>query len=478
MELLFALLFTFPVVAILLLLLLTTFKYRVAQLQIIFSLIYFVIILLTFLNLKQPIIYQVSAWQSPFAISLMFDKLSLLMLLLFSFTSCCVLVFSSNHLIGGQGSKAFSMGYWFLFLGISGALLTHDLFNLYVWLEVMLVAAFILLGFNGRNNELSISYYAVLNIAGTLTLLLAIGLIYGQVGSLNYSNIHIFMQAHHSAKFMLPIVLLLVGLFVKGAIFPFYFWLPTAYPRASYISLMLLSSQVTKVVMLIVMKVCFLVPAIYHSVVIYLVVLLACLTMFLGVMGAANQYRMKSILSFHIISQLGYVLLAIAIPGKIAALAAVYFIVHNVFTKTSLFMSSSIISDVRGTSLLSELGGLIRNNKLLAVLFLVPAMSLAGFPPFSGFWAKFLVINAAITQHYYVSCAVAILVAMFTLFSMFKIWRYAFSEAGQNSAGGVSKISISVSQVIGIVPLLIAMLWIGLHPDVLFNIISQSSMLR
>ncbi len=194
-----------------------------------------------------------------------------------------------------------------------------------------------------------------------------------------------------------------------------------------------------------------------------IVAVVAALTMITGVFGAAIQWNIRRILSFHIISQIGYMLMGLAIATPIALAGAVFYIVHHIIVKANLFLLAGAIRKASGTDDLRRSGGLLKSHPWLAVLFLIPALSLAGIPPLSGFWAKFLVIDASFRDESYWLAAVALVVGGLTLFSMSKIWMEAFWKAPMRVR--VTKRRVPVAMVAPIVLLGAVTLVIGLFAD-------------
>ena len=413
----------------------------------------------------------VGNWPAPFAINVRFDHLSTLMLAVFAGVALCIDLFSlTDQQLDGHRS-AYYAGFWLLLLGVAGAICTRDLFNLYVWLEVMLVSALILLGCSHKLASKAMMHYAIINIAGTLLMLLAVALLYGITGQLSYQGIGHYIAAHHQYSMLLPVMaLLLFALALKGGIFPLYFWLPVAYPQPSNTTTQLLGALMTKSVMVVLLYLTWQWSLLSFHYIGPILMVAAWLTMSCGVLGAANQFTVRRILSFHILSQLGYILLAIIIPSHFAIVAAVYFIIHNIAVKTALLMTGGIIEQTYQSDDLKQLGGLYQQHKWLAVAFFISAISLAGFPPLSGFWAKYLVIRAALSAHFYVSTAIAIAVSLFTLYSMMKIWRLLYCEAAQHMPpANPIQTRTKVLWVGAVLPLLCTTIVMGIWPDLLLN---------
>lgn len=437
----------------------------VSFLQVSANMIFLALTTVLFVIINQATVVQVANWQQPFCITLVFDKLTVLILLCFSIVSFCISLYSLQDKDLLEMRSSFYCGYWLLLFGVTGALSTFDIFNLYVWMEVILLSAFIILSSSQKKNYASMYHYAIFNIVGTLLLLLAIAFLYGITGSLNMAEIARFLQ-HTSSNVIYPILtLLLLSLAIKGGLFPFYFWLPSAYPNTSSSSTMILSSLITKTVMIVLLRLTWLWSLNTIPFFTNLFVLIACATMFLGVMGAANDFRIRNILSFHVISQLGYILLAIFIPTQWAIVAVIFFIIHNVFVKTNLFMVGGILEQQYGSTLLADIKVLMKTDPILASIFFISAMSLAGFPPLSGFWGKLLVIKESVNSHFVFSTLIAILVSLFTFYSMIKIWRFGFCERERIDQLPTTPATLTAVQGLAIAPLFLIPIYIGIFPD-------------
>jgi len=153
------------------------------------------------------------------------------------------------------------------------------------------------------------------------------------------------------------------------------------------------------------------------------------LTMLTGVLGAAAQNDTRKILSFHIVSQIGYMIMGLALYTPLAIAGAVFYLVHHIIVKANLFLVAGVAERLTGSTDLGRVGGLYKSAPLLGVLFLIPAFSLAGFPPLSGFWAKYVLVAAALEIEGWIIAAVALVVGLLTIYSMTKIWAEAFWKA-------------------------------------------------
>jgi multicomponent Na+:H+ antiporter subunit D len=219
--------------------------------------------------------------------------------------------------------------------------------------------------------------------------------------------------------------LLIVVFGIKAAIFPLFFWLPDSYPTAPTPVTAVFAGLLTKVgVYALIRSQTLLFPADTQPGTLLLVV--AGLTMVIGVFGAITQNDIKRILSFHIVSQIGYMIMGLGLFTVAGLAGAVLYIIHHIVVKTTLFLVAGLIELRAGTSDLGRLTGVARLEPLLGVLFILPALSLAGIPPFSGFVAKLALVDAGVGAGAYLIVAASLAVSLLTLFSMTKIWANAF----------------------------------------------------
>ncbi|PKL97502.1 MAG: Na+/H+ antiporter subunit D, partial [Gammaproteobacteria bacterium HGW-Gammaproteobacteria-9] len=233
-------------------------------------------------------------------------------------------------------------------------------------------------------------------------------------------------ETEPSINLTLSALLLLCGFGIKAGYFPLFFWLPASYHTASITVSAIFAGLLTKVGVYACFRVFTLIFSVEDSGIREIVAVLAAGTMLFGVFGAAVQWDVRRILSFHIVSQIGYMLLGLAISTQAALAGAIFYIIHHIIVKANLFLLAGAIHRASGTFDLRKSGGLMYRNPLLAALFLVPALSLAGLPPLSGFWAKFLVIDATFRAGEHWLAGLALFVGLLTLYSMSKIWMEAF----------------------------------------------------
>ncbi|GGY00307.1 cation:proton antiporter [Litchfieldella qijiaojingensis] len=377
------------------------------------------------------LVMQMGNWQAPFGISLVADLLGAIMVVMTGIIGFAVALYSLATT--GRGHEAF--GYFplmhLLLAGVAGAFLTGDIFNLYVWFEVMLVASFALLILGGEKAQMEGAIkYVTLNLLSSVIFLSAVGLLYGLVGTLNMADIAQRLgQVEGNGMVDVLAVMFMVAFGIKAAAFPLFFWLPASYHTPPVAVSALFAGLLTKVGVYALFRVFTLIfnqnPDYTHEILLWG----AGVTMLSGVLGATAQFEFRRILSFHIVSQIGYMILGLALFTPLAIIGGVFYIVHHIIVKTNLFLVSGFVNRLCGSYELKRLGGLYRSHPWLAVLFLIPALSLAGVPPLSGFFAKFIVIRAGIETEAYGVTFIALLVGLLTLYSMIKIWAEVFWKA-------------------------------------------------
>lgn len=371
---------------------------------------------------------QLGDWPAPFGITLVADLFSAIMTLVAGVVGFLVLVYSLCAIDPPRENAGFHPLMHTMLLGVCGAFLTGDMFNLYVWFEVMLIASFVLVALGGEKAQLvGAVKYVTLNLISSTLFLAAAGVLYGTVGTLNMADLAEQLAGAESTTVpRLAGAILLVAFGLKAAVFPFFFWLPASYHTPPAAISAILAGLLTKVGVYALVRTFSLLFANDFAYVQPILIAIAIATMVTGVLGAAAQGEFRRILSFHIISQIGYMIMGLAIFTPLALAGMVFYLVHHIIVKTNLFLIAGIVQHVRGTGKLTELGGLYRERVLLALLFLVPALSLAGLPPLSGFWAKLALIRAGVYSEHYFLVATALVVSLLTLYSMTKIWAEAF----------------------------------------------------
>jgi multicomponent Na+:H+ antiporter subunit D len=363
-------------------------------------------------------------WKSTIAITLVADRLSALMLVIAMAALLIVLVYAIGQTASDEHSPYYHPAYLVLVAGISQAFLAGDLFNMFVAFELLLMASYVLLTLEGSNEQIrSGTTYVVLNVVESMILLVAVGLIFAATGTVNMAELSERLAELPDGVSLGLNLLLLVAFGIKAAVFPLFFWLPDSYPSAPSSVTAIFAGLLTKVgVYAIIRTETLLFPGGQED----LLLVIGGATMLIGVLGAMSHTQMKRILSFHIVSQIGYMIMGVGFGTEFGLAATVLYLVHHIPVKTALFLVEGIVEKETGSSSFDRVSGLMHRSGPLAVLFLVPALSLAGLPPFSGFLAKFALVREGIDDGQEVVVVVAIVVSLLTLVSMSKIWTGLF----------------------------------------------------
>jgi multicomponent Na+:H+ antiporter subunit D len=374
------------------------------------------------------VVMHVGGWTAPYGITLAVDMLSSVMLVLAGLLALTVSVYACFDLDEARVRFGFFPLMLILLMGVNGAFVTGDLFNLYVCFEVLLTASFILLALGGERPQLEGSVkYVALNLLSSALFLAGVGILYGMAGTLNMAELAVVVQQGERGGLVTMVAVMFMMAFgIKAGMFPLYFWLPASYPTPPIAVTALFSGLLTKVGVYSLIRVFTLIfstdPQFLHL----LILIGAGLTMLSGVLAAASHYEMRRILSVHIVSQIGYIVMGLGLFTELALAGTVIYLVHIIIVKTNLFLISGAVNRLKGSFDLLRLGGLYRERAGLSILFLLSAMSLAGVPPLSGFFAKLTLIIAGLRQEAWGIVAVALAVSLLTLYSMTKIWAYVF----------------------------------------------------
>ncbi|MGO2685188.1 MAG: Na+/H+ antiporter subunit D [Microbacterium sp.] len=379
-----------------------------------------------------PLAVSVGGWPVPFGIVLYVDRLAALLVLISSIVLVAVLLFSI-----GQGAadgadetpiSIFNPSYLILAAGIFNAFIAGDLFNLYVGFEILLVASYVLITLGSTESRIRTgAVYIVVSLVSSILFLAAIAMIYGALGTVNMAQIAERMSELPQDTQLVLHLLLVAAFGIKAAIFPVSFWLPDSYPTAPAPVTAVFAGLLTKVGVYALIRT---ETQLFASNDInMLLMIIAMATMVVGVLGAVAQAELKRILSFTLVSHVGYMIFGLAIATPEAIGATVYYIVHHIIVQTTLFLAVGLIERRAGSTSILRVKGLLKAAPLLAVLYFVPAINLGGLPPFSGFIGKFALFDAAAsvgTPIMIVLIFAGILTSLLTLYALMRAWNLAF----------------------------------------------------
>jgi multicomponent Na+:H+ antiporter subunit D len=369
---------------------------------------------------------QGGGWPAPVGVTLVADRLSALLLVVATSMLLAVLVYAIGQPGAERNHVGFQSVYLVLAAGVSAAFLTGDLFNLFVAIEMMLTASYVLITLGGRLDQVRAGMtYVVISLLASTSFLAVLAYVYAATGTVNLADLSQRVPELPAGTRAALAVALLVVFGIKAALVPLHFWLPDAYPTAPSPVTAVFAGLLTKVGIYAIVRTQTLLfePG---DVPTGLLLGAAAVTMVVGMVGAIAEHDVRRILSFSIVGQVGYMVVGIALFDLAGLTAVVLSLVHHIVAKTALFLTGGLVEHHGGATRLERLGGMARTAPVIAVLFLVPALALSGVPPLSGFAAKFSLLAATVARGEWWVLAVMVVVSVLTLVAMMKIWVAVF----------------------------------------------------
>jgi multicomponent Na+:H+ antiporter subunit D len=390
------------------------------------------IALLAFTANGEPLVVTVGGWVAPLGIVLVADRLAALMLVVSAAVTLCVLIYSVGQgLADGDDATPVSVyhpAYLILTAGVTNAFLAGDLFNLYVGFEILLAASYVLITIGATESRIRDgTTYVVVSLLSSLIFLTAIGLIYAATGTLNMAQLAGRLDALPDTLQLVLQSMLLLAFGIKAAVFPLSAWLPDSYPTAIAPVTAVFAGLLTKVGVYAIIRTQTLLFPDGPGASVLLVA--AFLTMIVGILGAVAQSDLKRLLSFTLVSHIGYMLFGIGLVSIAGLAGAIFYVVHHIIVQTTLFLAAGLIERRGRTTTLDRLGGLARLAPVLAVLFFLPAVNLAGIPPFSGFLGKLALLQAGVASGGTLAWLLvggSVATSLLTLYAIGRVWNLAF----------------------------------------------------
>ncbi len=420
-------------------------------------------------------------WAAPFGIVFVADLLSTTLVLLTSIAALAVSIFSAK----GVGKARIEYGYFpifhFLIMGLNGAFLTGDIFNLYVWFEVVIIASFVLLTLGGRKAQLEGAVkYMAMNILASTFFLTGIGILYGITGSLNMADLALKIpQVQNQSIVNLTSMFFLVGFGIKSAVFPLYFWLPSSYHTPPSAVAATFGGLLTKVGLYALFRV-FTLMFVPNEFIKTVFIVMGCLTILTGAFGAIIKNNVRRLFSYLIVCHIGFIIGGLGLYTKVALIGAIFYLIHDIVVKTNMFLIAGLIRQLRGTMDMSKLGGLYADYPKISLLVAIVLFSLVGIPPLSGFWPKIYLIEAAYTGENYFYIASLIFGSFITLYVIAKLWSEVFWKKAATGEGIVDSFKplSTINKVALVLPIGIlasATLFIGLNAEFIIQVAGRIS---
>ncbi|MDA0632021.1 Na+/H+ antiporter subunit D [Nonomuraea sp. MCN248] len=389
-------------------------------------------VLLVQVDTHGPMVARIGGWEAPIGITLVADRLSALMLVTSSAVTLCVMVYSVVSAYDRQEDVApmaiFHPAFLVMLAGVANAFLTGDLFNLFVAFEMLLSGSYVLLTFGGTPSRIRAgATYTVMALMSSMLFLIALAVVYAATGTLSMAQLaERFADLTPQVKLLVELLLLL-AFAIKAAIFPVSGWLPDSYPTAPAPATAVFAGLLTKVGVYAIFR---LEALLFPGGPVGTLLLWAALaTLVLGVLGAVAQADIKRMLSFTLVSHVGYMVMGVGLATVAGLAGAVFYAVHHMTVQTSLFLVAGLIERRTGTTSINRLGGMMRGAPLLSLLFFVPAMNLSGIPPMSGFLGKLALVQAGLEVGGVLPVALvtaALVTSLLTLYAVAKVWGKAF----------------------------------------------------
>ncbi|HJC60107.1 MAG TPA: Na+/H+ antiporter subunit D [Candidatus Dietzia intestinigallinarum] len=375
---------------------------------------------------------QVGGWDAPVGITLVADRLSAFMLCVAAVVLLTVIIYAVGQGVrdgdGDQPTSIFLPTYLALAAGLNAAFIAGDLFNLFVGFEILLAASYVLLTLGASQERVRAGVsYTVVSMVSSMVFLLGIGLTYSAAGTLNLAQLATRMAEVPDGLRNTIFAVFLVAFGIKAAVFPLSTWLPDSYPTAPAPVTAVFAGLLTKVGVYAIIR--------FHTLVFpggsmdRVLLTAGLLTMVIGILGAIAQSDIKRILSFTLVSHIGYMVFGVAVSTESGLSAAIYYVGHHIIVQTTLFLVVGLIERQAGSSSLRRLGSLAVLSPVLAVTFLIPALNLGGIPPFSGFVGKLAVVQAGAEVGgplNWILIGGAMATSLLTLYVVVRVWSKAF----------------------------------------------------
>ena len=418
-------------------------------------------------------------WLPPFGISFSVDITGVVLSLAGTFVALMCGLYSVVDVDAPRTRYGFYPFLMLMMAGVNGAFLTGDVFNLYVWFEVLLISSFGLIVLGSEKAQLDGAIkYAFLNLIGTTLFLIATGYLYGAFGTLNMADItRMAATPPADAPVRTIVVLYLFAFAMKAAAFPLNAWLPASYHTPDSAISALFGGLLTKVGAYALLRTMILLMPAARDVLDPVITVVAVFTLLLGPMGAMAQTNLRRAIGFLVIGGIGSVMAGIAISGPYGVPGGGLYALHSMLTMTAFYLVAGLVEQISGTDDIRKMGGIYRASSVLSILFLVLVFAAAGLPPFLGFWPKLLLLQGALSTDDWLLAAAILVNSLFTSIAGARIWAHVFWRNGREgepataSNPDLKPVSEAISRpaILASVVLVALILYMGLRPNILFE---------
>ncbi|MBU1694805.1 MAG: NADH/ubiquinone/plastoquinone (complex I) [Verrucomicrobia bacterium] len=373
-------------------------------------------------------IYHMGGWETPIGIDLRLDGLSVLLLIAVNVVGLAATLFSVDYMRLYTSKFRYYSLFLFMVAGMNGVVLTGDMFNLFVFMEIASISSYALVAFGCEHEELEAAFkYTVLGSVASTFVLLAIAFMYGMTGTLNMAHVATKIASEGmSTPLMFALSLFLCGFGLKAALVPFHAWLPDAHPAApAPISAMLSGVLIKAIGVYVLARLLFNVFGITDNL-LQLLRWAGVLSMVVGGLLAIGQWDIKRLFAYSSISQVGYIVLGLGLGTPLGLVGGLYHLVNHSIFKSLLFLNAGAVEYATGERDMRKLGGLNKVMPLTGGTSLVGSMAIAGIPPFNGFWSKLIIVLACVQSGHYALAVTAVVMSLVTLSFQLKVQRYVF----------------------------------------------------
>lgn len=418
--------------------------------------------------------YGVGGWSPPLGINLVADSLSALMTLIISGIGFLCVVYSTSYMKKFTGRPMYDSLLMFMIAGMNGIVLTGDLFNMFVFLEISFITAYALVAFRGGPMEMEASFkYMVLSMIAGFVFLLGIGLIYNIAGTLNMAHIAEMIKTIGNMKILtFAGISLIIGLGLVAAIVPLHAWLPDAHLAAPSPISALLSGVSVNVGLYGIIRITYTMFGFQAIGIGPAIMALGIVTMIIGAAFALVQTDIKRLLAYSTICGVGYITLSLGIGTAGGIEGAIFHIVNHALATALLFLTIGCVIYRVGTREIGKMGGLLKHMPVEATMFLFGGLAIAGIPPFNGFISKLLIYRACFDAGHFMPLAISIAVSLLILAVYIRAFQVIFlGKSDGHTRGGATPASMLVPVLI----LAAACLVIGILPNIGLDAVGEIS---
>ncbi|MGT2442353.1 Na+/H+ antiporter subunit D [Ensifer adhaerens] len=424
-----------------------------------------------------PVTMVMGRWLPPFGIAFTVDLTGALFALTASVVALAGGIYSLADINDSGRRYGFYPFLMLLMAGVSGAFLTGDIFNLYVWFEVLLISSFGLIVLGSEREQIDGAVkYGFLNLVATTLFLITTGYLYASFGTLNMADIARKAEGLAGTAPLMTLTALFVLAFgMKAAAFPVNFWLPASYHTPRVVVSALFAGLLTKVGIYALIRVTVMLLPVEREELSFVIAIAGALTMLVGVLGALAQTDFRRMLGYLVVSGIGSILAGVAVGGPGGIGGAIFYALHSMLVMTALYLASGVAARLGGSFSLVSLAGLYRRHAGFAALTLMLAFAVSGLPPFSGFWPKVMLVKAALDIGAWWLAAVLLLTGFLTTIVTGRFFLLAYWRDAASGEGGAASATIAPAALLPLAALTVLALAIGLYPEPLLAMVQSAA---